>query len=339
MQRFSRREFMTAIGVSLVGAVLPRVAPPFTLTEDEPLPASLGRIATWWRQAIRKEPSPRADVVMWKTRDEVIPLYAAIVGEAPWPSNPIWYQTEGGYIHSGYVQPVENRPSSEVITHVPEPGFWAQVCVPFAEARPRPGNKGYIVHKLYYGTVYRVVRAETDEEGNWWYQLREGITWAPGPWVPTWSVRRILPDEVSPISPGRTDKRIEINVGLQLLTCYEGTTPVFSTRVSTGLPGTATPKGEHRVLYKRFTQRMIGGEGSDRYDLPGVSFPVYFTWSGVAIHGTYWHNDYGRRHSHGCVNVTHEASQWIFRWVEPVAMYTDYKVDAPRGAGVPVTVV
>ena len=93
------------------------------------------------------------------------------------------------------------------------------------------------------------------------------------------------------------------------------------------------------MLYKRFTQRMVGGAGDDHYDLPGISFPVYFTWNGVAIHGTYWHNDYGRRHSHGCVNVTHQASQWVFRWVDPIAAYTDYKVDAPRNEGIPVTVV
>jgi lipoprotein-anchoring transpeptidase ErfK/SrfK len=338
MQRFSRRDFIKGATASLAGAVIPRFRIPDECRESEPLPAPLGRIATWWRQAVRTEPSPKADVVAWKTRDNIIPLYAALAGEAPWPTNPIWYQTEGGYIHSGYVQPVEDRPSSEVIAEVAEPGFWAQVCVPIAEARATPGAPR-VGWKLYFGTVYRVVKAQQDAEGGWWYQLREGITWAPGPWVPSWSVRRIPPEEVSPISPGRTDKRIEINIEMQLLTCYEGTTPVFSTRVATGLPGTATPKGEHRILYKRFTQRMIGGSGSDHYDLPGISFPVYFTWSGVAVHGTYWHNDYGRRHSHGCVNVTHQASQWVFRWVDPPAAYTDYKVDAPREGGIVVTVV
>ncbi len=84
---------------------------------------------------------------------------------------------------------------------------------------------------------------------------------------------------------------------------------------------------------------MIGGDEGDRYDLPGVAFPVYFTWSAVAIHGTYWHNDYGRRHSHGCVNVTNQAAQWIFRWVEPVAAYDEYRVNATPETATRIVVI
>jgi lipoprotein-anchoring transpeptidase ErfK/SrfK len=338
MQTMNRRDFIKGASTGLVGLVLPRKLPPAEHAASEPLPASLGRIATWWRQTVRTEPSSKAEIVTLKVRDTIIPLYAAVAGEAPWPSNPIWYQTDGGFIHSGYVQPVEDRPSGEVITEVAEPGFWTQVCVPFAEARRRPAS-GYVVHKLYHGTVYRVVAATVDDEGGWWYQLQDGVTWSPGPHVPTWSVRRLPPEELAPISPGRTDKWMQISIGAQLLTCFEGDTGVFSTRIGSGLPATATPIGEHRILWKRHTSRMIGGSGTDRYDLPGVAFPVYFTYSGVAIHGTYWHNDYGRRHSHGCVNVTNEAAKWIFRWADPVAPYTEQKVMATPGEGMRVLVV
>ena len=84
---------------------------------------------------------------------------------------------------------------------------------------------------------------------------------------------------------------------------------------------------------------MQGGEGSEEYDLPGVAFPVYFTWSGVAIHGTYWHNDYGRRHSHGCINVTNQAARWVFRWADPVAPYDAYTQKAEPDTGTPVVVI
>ncbi|HDD24988.1 MAG TPA: murein L,D-transpeptidase [Chloroflexi bacterium] len=288
-----------------------------------PPPAPWGRIATWWRQAVRTEPSPQADLVTWKGRDEIIPLYAATIGEAPWPGNPVWYQTKGGFIHSGYVQPAERTPNTEIIAPVLEPGFWAQVCIPIVEAHWQPHRgRGY---KLYYGTVYRVVDAVTDEDGHWWYQLQDGITFAPGPYVPTEAMRRIPPEELAPISPGRSDKWIEINLETQSLSCIEGETTVFSTGISSGAAGTPTPRGEHRVLYKRHTRRMIGGSGDGYYDLPGIAFPVYFTHSAVAIHGTYWHNDFCRPHSHGCVNVSNQAAQWIFRWVEPVIEYTEYE--------------
>lgn len=336
MRTMNRRTFIKSAGAALAWLTLPRIAAAQRALNAPP--ASLGRITTWWRQAVYEETRRGSDVVAWKRRDEVIPLYAAVAGEAPWPSNPIWYQTDGGFIHSGYVQPVENAPSGEVITEVTAPGFWVQVCVPFAEARWQPTSR-YVRYRLYYGTVYRVVGATADADGNWWYRLKEGITYSPGPYVPAWSVRRIPAEELAPISSGRSDKRIEIAIDAQVLTCFEGESAVFSTPVSTGISGLATPRGEHRVLYKRHTQRMVGGSGDDTYDLPGVAFPVYFTWSGVAIHGTYWHNDYGRRHSHGCVNVTSQAAQWIFRWSDPAAPYAEYKVNADPQTATRVVVI
>ena len=130
-----------------------------------------------------------------------------------------------------------------------------------------------------------------------------------------------------------------INIGDQTLTCFEGDQVVFDTRIASGVYGLGTPLGEFRILLQRHTRRMIGGAADDRYDLPGVAFPVYFTWSGVAIHGTYWHNDYGRRHSHGCVNVTSEDARWIFRWVEPHVAYEEYTLRSPAGEGTRVVVV
>lgn len=336
MQTISRREFIKSAGAVLIWLVHQHSVAAQRASDAPPAP--LGRIASWWRQAVYKEADRGSDVVAWKRRDEVIPLYAAVVGKAPWPSNPIWYQTDGGFIHSGYVQPVENAPSGEVIAEVTPPGFWAQVCVPFVSICWQPGTRCART-KLYYGTVYRVVGATTDPDGNWWYRLKEGITYSPGPYVPAWSVRRIPPEELAPISPGRSDKRIEIAIDAQVLTCFEGESAVFSTPVSTGVSKMATPRGEHRVLYKRHTQRMIGGSGDDIYDLPGVAFPVYFTRSAVAIHGTYWHNDFGRRHSHGCVNVTSQAAQWIFRWSEPVAPYTEHTVNADPKTATRVVVI
>ena len=113
---------------------------------------------------------------------------------------------------------------------------------------------------------------------------------------------------------------MKINIDRQTLNCYQGKFSVFHTRIGSGLYSTATPRGDFRVLYKRKTRRMVGAD----YDLPGVAFPVYFAGNGVAIHGTYWHNDYGRRHSHGCVNISNDAAKWIFRWVDPVTSYDIY---------------
>lgn len=50
------------------------------------------------------------------------------------------------------------------------------------------------------------------------------------------------------------------------------------------------------------------------YDPPGVPWVSFFTGSGVALHGTYWHSDYGRPHNRGCVNLTPSDAKFIYRW-------------------------
>jgi lipoprotein-anchoring transpeptidase ErfK/SrfK len=69
---------------------------------------------------------------------------------------------------------------------------------------------------------------------------------------------------------------------------------------------------------------MVGGEQiNDMYDLPGVPWCLFFSLSGAAIHGTYWHNDYGHPRSHGCVNVTTDAARWVYRWATPTTPYSE----------------
>jgi len=294
-------------------------------------PTPLGRIATWWQQAVRATPTLDGEWIATKRRDDVIPLYAAVNGEAPWPTNSVWYRTDEGYIHSGYVHLVRDEPQAVVRT-VAEPGFWAQVAQPWAEARWSVASP-YVAAKLYYETVYRVVAMVLDESGVAWYQLKEGYTpWRPSVFVPATSLRPLPRQELAPLSPGVPDKVIEIDRTAQTVTCVEGSQVVFSTPAATGYWQTATPRGEFTVLYKRHTRRMNVQNISDPYDLPGVAFPVYFTWSGVAIHGTYWHNDYGRVHSHGCVNVSADAARWILRWVDPVISYEAYEQKADAEA-------
>jgi hypothetical protein len=332
-----RREFLKRSSVLLAGLALMPI-PHIAIYPTTPPPASLGRITTWRRQGVYVKPRLDAERVAWHVHDEIIPLYAAVKGDAPWPSNAIWYETDGGFIHSAFVQPVEDRPQREVVTRVASPGFWAEVSVPIAEARWQ-ANGASVARRLYYGSVYRVVAAEEDETGQWWYRIQEGYSFIPSLYLPAWSLRRFPPGELLPISPDRDDKRIEIRLSTQTLTCFEGKEPVFETRISSGISGLVTPRGEYRVIWKRHTHRMIGGTGEDYYDLPGVAFPTYLTPSGVAIHGTYWHNDFGQPHSHGCVNVTNEAARWIFRWTTPVVPYRDHFLRSNGDDGTPIAVL
>jgi len=329
----TRRQFLKlAGGVLGAAAVLPFVDLRSVYADNTPdplPPASLGRIATWGVE-IREKPSLKARLVRTTRQDEVLRLRGQIVGDAVMPHNEIWYQTDDGYAYSSWIQPVED------IENFPEPEraaekFLGELTVPFSDSRWQPDPKAALYMRLYYTAVFRIVEAVTGKDGQWWYRLQDGITWSPGPYVLAAHIRRIDASEVTAISPDVTDKRIEVNLKEQTLTAYENDYPVLTSRVASGFGVHATPRGEHTVLTKSPASRMTGGVGADYYDLPGVPFPTYFTLSGVAIHGTYWHNDFGRPRSHGCLNVPSPVARWLWRWTLPSAPYDVTIYNTPRG--------
>jgi LysM repeat protein len=102
---------------------------------------------------------------------------------------------------------------------------------------------------------------------------------------------------------------IDVDLSSQRLTAYQGKTAVFSTFISSGLPRTPTVIGRFRVQTKLRSTRMRG----PGYDLPGVPYTMYF-YKGYAIHGTYWHNNFGHPMSHGCVNMRTSDAAWLYNW-------------------------
>ncbi|MDQ2807092.1 MAG: L,D-transpeptidase family protein [Chloroflexota bacterium] len=109
------------------------------------------------------------------------------------------------------------------------------------------------------------------------------------------------------------DKWIDVNISTQSLTAYEGNTAVFSTLVSTGVSWHPTVVGTYKIYAKYTADDMSGGQGAEYYYLPAVPYTMYF-YGGYAIHGTYWHHNFGHPMSHGCVNLPTDAAKWIFNW-------------------------
>ena len=107
------------------------------------------------------------------------------------------------------------------------------------------------------------------------------------------------------------------------------------------LPGqipTATPKGRFNIRVKMPSKHMGDGNLTDditAYELPGVPWNCFFHETGVATHGTYWHQNYGRKMSHGCVNMTPDEAKWLFRWTMPESTEEIWE---QRGFGTPVYV-
>jgi lipoprotein-anchoring transpeptidase ErfK/SrfK len=111
----------------------------------------------------------------------------------------------------------------------------------------------------------------------------------------------------------RTAKWILIDLSEQRLTAYQGNRTIYTWRVSTGVRKYPTVVGTFRVYAKLSRQRMQGGRGADYYNLPNVPDVMYFH-RGYAIHGAYWHNNFGRPMSHGCVNMPLAAAEWLYDW-------------------------
>lgn len=114
-----------------------------------------------------------------------------------------------------------------------------------------------------------------------------------------------------------SNKRIEVDLSRQSLNAYQDNTLIYSFPISSGTLAHPTVTGTFYPWAKlRFT-RMIGGSKAlgDYYDLPNVPYVVYF-YKGYAIHGTYWHNNFGHPMSHGCVNVSTSNMASLYNFID-----------------------
>jgi lipoprotein-anchoring transpeptidase ErfK/SrfK len=102
---------------------------------------------------------------------------------------------------------------------------------------------------------------------------------------------------------------IDVDVTNQIVSAYDGAELVKSFVVSTGTWLHPTVLGQFRI-YVKLESTPMAGPG---YYLPGVPFTMYF-YRGYAVHGTYWHSNFGTPMSHGCVNMSIPDSEWIFNF-------------------------
>jgi hypothetical protein len=124
---------------------------------------------------------------------------------------------------------------------------------------------------------------------------------------------------------------IEVSLSQQQLWAYKGWTTILTTYVSTGLAPNVTLPGLFHIRYKLPKQTMTGftnntgevvafgdvapeGEDAQHYEVKDVPNVMYFSLSAEALHGTYWHNNFGNPMSHGCVNLPLDVAAWMYGW-------------------------
>ncbi len=290
----------------------------------------------------------------WGGGDGVVAWLREVVGDAPtgWVSRR-WVETPEGYLYSPNVQPVLNRPNTPV-EKLPDssggPGFWAEVSVPYVDivmANPPPRSpwlKDDPMPRLYYSQVMWIDGIKTTDSGQVLYRVNERYgTLGDIFWADATAFRPITADEIAPINPQTQNKRVEVNLAYQTLSCYEGDTEVYFCRISSGgkwdaegnlVDKWSTPVGPHTIWRKLVSIHMIGGTTGAGYDLPGIGWTTLFSGEGVAIHSTFWHNDFGVPRSHGCINASPDDAKWIWRWTLPTVAYDpgDITVQMPGGS-------
>ena len=319
----SRRDFLKLSGLGLAGIFLP----PFDFQFDDPFDSLQGRVTSriaW----MYDRPSIQAAQVKICHRDMLLNIANTAISDDVDSHNRVWYEIGSeswveGYVYSGNIQPVRTILNTPAFVDIPVEGLLGEVSVPYTDAHESPDKTSKAAYRMYYETTHWIKSITTNSEGQVWYQVYDD-KWDKYYFARADHIRIMTAEELAPISPEVPDKakKIEVQLERQLVTAYENGKPVYSTPVSTGgifRAGTyTTPKGTFITYYKRPSRHMAAGDlAASGFDLPGVPWVQYLTESGISLHGTFWHNDFGRPRSHGCINLSVAAAKWLYRWTSP----------------------
>ncbi len=340
MKPFSRRDFLKLSTLALGGLAFTPFLPQITEFND----VDLVRIGTK-SVSVYSKPYDTSDIVATWHQDEVVNIYEVITAQTP-SYNPIWYRVWGGYMHRAHLQRVKiiyNTPA----TKVSEIGQLGEITVPYSQSLNLSNQlKWSPSSRLYYGSTHWIIGIVEGPDKQPWYRLRDEIYDGSIYYVPAIHMHVIPDEELAPINPDVpfNQKRIEVNLSTQTLTCFEYDSIVLETKISSGLNSltlagsipTATPTGEFNIQGKYPSKHMGDGQlTSDlqAYELVGVPWNCFFTAQGHAFHGAYWHDNFGIPMSHGCINMRIEEARWLFLWAMPISK-PDEESNRNRGTSI-----
>lgn len=195
--------------------------------------------------------------------------------------------------------------------------------------RSGPGVDYPVIASLRNGVVLKVGGKVENEDRSWykivfdeWLRYPERLK---GDWYISADYVKVLLDEGDKTTwedeySTTSTKTITVDRSEQMLYAFDGDELFLEAAISTGLELTPTPRGTF-TIYKKTPSRYMQGPlpnlvDQQYYDLPGVPWNLYFTNGGAVIHGAYWHNSFGSRYSHGCVNLPVETARKLYTWAD-----------------------
>jgi hypothetical protein len=288
-------------------------------------------------------PSLAGKLVRMYYRDILLDIDEVTIGDEKPAHNRVWYHVRGlGYAHSGKVQPVQLRLNPPAVS-IPAKGQLAEVTVPFTDVIHNLQKPDWVKYRLYYATVHWVLGILRDDAGKSWYALWDD-KFKETYYAHAEHFRLLEQADTAPIAPEVPieQKRIEVWREAQLVIAYANDEPALITKTSTGgrfIDGDyTTPSGLYVTSRKRPSRHMASEDlaAPNSYDLPGVPWVCYITRNGISFHGTFWHNDFGKPRSHGCINLPTAAAQWLYRWTHPSVPFNAETFDDEIGTRVDI---
>ncbi len=221
-----------------------------------------------------------------------------------------WYQINNGeFVHE---DDILQLPASDfrgvALTQQPQRPFgW--IVQDVQPSRQPDGEPDPSFEEMPRFTLFEIYDAQLGEEDWIWYDIGDG-RWIRQTYVSIVDVSP-RPDDVGP-----NDFWTEVDLYEQTFAAYEGDQMVYATLISSGLNRWPTREGLFQVWDRYKEYKMSGAEGQeDYYFLEDVPYIMYFDdLMGIALHGTYWHDRFGYKHSHGCVNMPILDAEWVFNW-------------------------
>jgi hypothetical protein len=222
----------------------------------------------------------------------------------------LWYMLEyNQWVRDEDFTPAQMSTFSgfEIYSQPQRPFGWMVTDFEYSDAPGTEPSPNAI--KLARHSPVQVYDAVVADDGWIWYDIGQG-RWMRQTYL---SIIEVKP---RPAEVGENEYWVEVDLYEQNFAAYEGDRMVYAGLVSSGLNRWPTHEGLFQVWDRWLMTEMSGAEGKiDYYVVEDVPHTMYFD-NDIALHGAYWHDRYGYKHSHGCVNMAPRDAEWIWYWSE-----------------------
>ncbi len=290
----------------IVAAGLPYPLPPLTIEKLYPYraltPSAYAKIITDTAPVYRHPLEALAGLPPLRRWEKGF-VFASVIGTTTFEGEAFYQINPGEFMRAADVE--EARPSSfsgqYFATPPATPVGWTIAGVqPSATPGGAPDPNAPLMGRYQPIEIY----ASQFVDGLWWYLIG-----------PNWWIEQRTMAFVQPTPPaGAGSDVIAVDTFEETMGVYRNGALVMATLISSGSRYFPTRTGTFQVWAKFTHGRMTGAyldNKRDYYYIEDVPWILYYDGD-RALHGAYWHDRFGAKSSHGCVNVSPRDARWLY---------------------------